>query len=708
MDVLRKVSGASARAVPASHAGTAASGSSNHAPASTASTASASNSLLSASPARSPRSSISRDSVKDKDAASSRMAKMRAAMHIGSVYDDWPSPLCAMMLTAKRFVLRLIAKPMYSANGDDYIVGDVIGFGASSVVHQGVFKPLDRACAIKVIDLEAYGRDTEELRRETQLMSLSKHPNVLRVRGCWVKGAKLHIATRLMSSGSMLDIMRFAHPEGFDELVIATVLKHALEGLNYLHINGWLHRDLKAANILVDDDGTVLLGDFGVGVFVGDTDKSSGSVSSEGKRKSFVGTPCWMAPEVIERKHYGTKADIWSFGITALELAQGRAPNSKLNPVKVLMRTMQDEPPQLDRTGGAHKYSKLMDDFVRQCLQKDPERRPTADKLLSHGFFKQAKAPKFLISAILAGLPPLADRQERRRLASIHSTQHYLSWDFGTINSRTTTPNLERLDPFRNFTGVVSLPSPQGSVRSTKLVSIDGHHVLATEEDDTSLMRRFSSFDDALAKEGAMHGSFGRRRGRSVDALGHRKSVSFEGQDSGGGRAGAETDSFGTAGVASSLAPIGEKVSPMVSPTQPPAAAEEPTSLRLSAEDTATDRDTAADDREANAAAPEQSGERQGVGSGEMTLNGSSQGQRSVSSATTATLVASRGDDKDESKAAAIATAPAPNMLQRTASRLRGNGGEAASGAHTKHHKRESVFGKLFKGTSSGRKEGKV
>lgn len=618
-----------------------------------------------------------------------------------------PSPLCAMMLTAKRFVLRLIAKPMYSANGDDYIVGDVIGFGASSVVHQGVFKPLDRACAIKVIDLEAYGRDTEELRRETQLMSLSKHPNVLRVRGCWVKGAKLHIATRLMSSGSMLDIMRFAHPEGFDELVIATVLKHALEGLNYLHINGWLHRDLKAANILVDDDGTVLLGDFGVGVFVGDTDKSSGSVSSEGKRKSFVGTPCWMAPEVIERKHYGTKADIWSFGITALELAQGRAPNSKLNPVKVLMRTMQDEPPQLDRTGGAHKYSKLMDDFVRQCLQKDPERRPTADKLLSHGFFKQAKAPKFLISAILAGLPPLADRQERRRLASIHSTQHYLSWDFGTINSRTTTPNLERLDPFRNFTGVVSLPSPQGSVRSTKLVSIDGHHVLATEEDDTSLMRRFSSYDDALAKEGAMHGSFGRRRGRSVDALGHRKSVSFEGQDSGGGRAGAETDSFGTAGVASSLAPIGEKVSPMVSPTQPPAAAEEPTSLRLSAEDTATDRDTAADDREANAAAPEQSGERQGVGSGEMTLNGSSQGQRSVSSATTATLVASRGDDKDESKAAAIATAPAP-MLQRTASRLRGNGGEAASGAHTKHHKRESVFGKLFKGTSSGRKEGKV
>ena len=155
-------------------------------------------------------------------------------------------------------------------------------------------------------------------------MSLSKHPNVLRVRGCWVSGSKLHIATRLMSAGSMLDIMRFSHAEGFEETVIATVLKQALEGLNYLHINGWLHRcvqsrlcgamidrspslrsDLKAGNMLVDDDGTVLLGDFGVGVYLGDggayEDEQGGAGAvkdverdrgtwAEGKRKSFVGT----------------------------------------------------------------------------------------------------------------------------------------------------------------------------------------------------------------------------------------------------------------------------------------------------------------------------------------------------------------------------------------------------------------------------------
>lgn len=203
--------------------------------------------------------------------------------HIGSVPDDWP---------------------MYSSQPDDYIIGPSIGFGASSTVYQASFRPLNgRACAVKVIDLEAFGRDTDELRRETQLMSLSKHPNVLRVRGCWVEGSKLHIATRLMSSGSMLDIMRFGWSDGLDEIVIATVLRQALEGLNYLHINGWLHRDLKAANMLVDDDGTVLLGDFGVGVYLGEEPKSRATKGAkaeekenidegwaEGKRKSFVGT----------------------------------------------------------------------------------------------------------------------------------------------------------------------------------------------------------------------------------------------------------------------------------------------------------------------------------------------------------------------------------------------------------------------------------
>lgn len=441
--------------------------------------------------------------------------RLRGANHIGSVVDDWP---------------------MYSSQPEDYVLGDVIGYGASSTVFQASFLPLHgRACAVKVIDLEAFGRDTEELRRETQLMSLSKHPNVLRVRGCWVKGTKLHIATRLMSSGSLLDIMRFAYPDGFPEEVICTVLKQALQGLSYLHINGWLHRDLKAGNLLVDEDGTVLLGDFGVGVWVGEGRET-------GKRKSFVGTPCWMAPEVVERKHYNAKADIWSFGITALELAQGHAPHSRLPPVKVLMKTLQEEPPKLDTTGGAHKYTKIFADFVRVCLQKDPDKRPSAEKLLKHAFFKNAKQQKYLVTSILSGLPPLSERQEGKRALSIASTRYQQSWDFGVSPSpsilRAASPGASarvspsnsvllkqgaasKDDPFSGFTAAIAspgaspwntlrsrLPFGQGSMPPTPggggaIVSIDGEHAIAVDGDDDDDAGAYLDVKGGQARAGA-------------------------------------------------------------------------------------------------------------------------------------------------------------------------------------------------------------
>ncbi|EPQ28142.1 uncharacterized protein PFL1_04469 [Pseudozyma flocculosa PF-1] len=667
-----------------------------------------------------------RDRDRERDGNTSRTGKMRAALHLGSVVDDWP---------------------MYSANGDDYIMGDTIGFGASSVVHQGVFKPLDKACAIKVIDLEAYGRDTEELRRETQLMSLSKHPNVLRVRGCWVKGTKLHIASRLMNSGSMLDIMKFSSPEGFDETVIATVLKQALEGLNYLHINGWLHRDLKAANMLVDDDGTVLLGDFGVGVFVGESEKSSNPVSTEGKRKSFVGTPCWMAPEVIERKHYGTKADIWSFGITALELAQGRAPNSRLSPVKVLMRTMQDEPPQLDRNGNANKYSKTMEDFVRVCLQKDPAKRPSADKLLGHAFFKQAKPPKYLITAILAGLPPLAQRQERRRKPSMISTRECMSWDFGSISSRGPTPGVEKTDPFRNFTGVVSLPSPHGSVRSTKLVSIDGQHVLATEEDDDSIHSLSQSLFRRLGSSGGGGGGGGggsdnddhhRRElnanswGKRRSGIGHRKSVSFENKDDGskasgdagaGAGAGAEGPS---ALAASSLEPIGEKSTPQTSAALPSDVDIAPLDIAdgveavpgTAGEQGAVATETRAAGSHAATGTTTADGQMERAGSVDSDASASSHKPTTSTPATSAPSSLTTA----EVDATPSSSPPPPSVLgqsklhlQRVLSGASSRAGDAASssssgggggGGGNRSSKRDSVFGKLFKGGS--RKEAKA
>ncbi len=373
------------------------------------------------------------------------------------------------------------------------------------------------------------------------------------------------------------------------------------------------------------------------------------------------------------------------------------------------MRTMQDEPPQLDRTGGAHKYSKLMDDFVRQCLQKDPEKRPTAEKLLSHGFFKQAKGQKHLISTVLAGLPPLAERQERRRLASINSTQHYLSWDFDTISSRTNTPNLDKLDPFRNFTGVISLPSPHGSVRSTKLVSIDGQHVLAAEQNDTSLMRRFSSFDESPTKDAMTQGTAGKRRGRSADtSLSHRKSVSF-GDAEGSNGQNAPEDGGGHA----ALAPIGETASPMTMAAESRSSGEEPSDLKLSPDVVAADKTTPVISTPVvkSPVLPPKSnaGDFSQQSDGTMTTSpGSSPQQRSISSTSTATFKSQRAGEDQGAAVGHAAPAPPQSMLRRISDRSQDKAEAEGAPATSRHRKRDSVFGKLFKGASSNRKEGKV
>ncbi|ORY74093.1 kinase-like domain-containing protein [Leucosporidium creatinivorum] len=424
---------------------------------------------------------------------------------------------------------------MYSCRPEDYEIGEPIGFGSSATVHLATYSPAlgsgsstprpePLPCAVKIIDVDRLSKvaDIDRLRRETQLMALSKHPNVLRVRGEWIQGSKLYIACRYMSPGSLLDISRYKEPDGFPEAVIATALKQTLEGLTYLHQNGWLHRDVKAANLLVDDDGTVLLADFGVSSSLfqdpaasianqENLERNSGLVS----RKSFVGTPCWMAPEVVERRAYDSKADIWSFGITALELASGRAPNSLFPPAKVLSKTILDAPPTLDREGGKYKYGKAMKEMIESCLNKDPSKRPSAEKLLQHPFFKLARKPSYLVGAILEGLPPLQARQTRRRRPSASGDDSIASWDFNSTvpnsPSMHNSPSLRTTgsdnDPFARFD-----MSPSASFiarrRPTAPTALD----------------TFSSQPSQLRKRESSSGSF----------PSHRRGVSFDLADSDG------------------------------------------------------------------------------------------------------------------------------------------------------------------------------
>ncbi|ORZ00869.1 kinase-like domain-containing protein [Syncephalastrum racemosum] len=342
---------------------------------------------------------------------------------------------------------------------DDFDVKNPIGYGSSAVVFSAIHKPSGKRVAIKQIDLDMFERNQiDELRRETALMALSKHPNVLRVYGSFVTGSKLHIVTPYLASGSCLDIMKSAHAQGLDELSIATILKQALDGLQYLHKNGHIHRDVKAGNLLMDEHGTVLLADFGV----------SSSLSEKGDvRKTFVGTPCWMAPEVMEQAGYDFSADIWSFGITALELAKGHAPFAKYPPMKVLMMILSNDSPTLDRDGSAHKYSKTFKDMIDSCLQKDASKRPTADKLLQHPFFKQARRKEHLVRTLLVGVPPLELRKPKKLPQKQILTEATEQWDFDTADEAPPTTrkhisfgDVVVRDPSRSaLPGSISTPS---------------------------------------------------------------------------------------------------------------------------------------------------------------------------------------------------------------------------------------------------------
>ncbi|KAL6554221.1 hypothetical protein OROMI_019894 [Orobanche minor] len=288
------------------------------------------------------------------------------------------------------------AAALTEASGSRFSNLELIGRGSFGDVYKGFDKELNKEVAIKVIDLEESEDEIEDIQKEIAVLQECRSPYITDYYGSFLHQTKLWIIMEYMAGGSVADLIQPNHP--LDEVSIAGILRDLLHAIDYLHNEGKIHRDIKAANILLTENGDVKVADFGV---------SAQLTRTISRRKR---TPFWMAPEVIQNSDgYNEKADIWSLGITVIEMAKGEPPLADLHPMRVLFIIPRENPPQLDE-----HFSRPMKEFVSLCLKKNPAEVvlcatssctymaewPSAKELLKHRFIRYARKCPRLVERI--------------------------------------------------------------------------------------------------------------------------------------------------------------------------------------------------------------------------------------------------------------------------------------------------------------------